>query len=87
VIEISYKSPSPDFYLHVAAEQVTPVLEETVLTIEPDLASVIDAYRLCEFATLGKDGTPIPWPAATIRRPDGTLLGAGSAGPRCAGTG
>ncbi len=45
-----------------------------MLTLDPDLAPVIDAYRLCEFATLGKDGTPIPWPAATIRQPDGTLL-------------
>ncbi|RPF43652.1 pyridoxamine 5'-phosphate oxidase [Streptomyces sp. Ag109_G2-6] len=35
---------------------------------------VLDAYRTCEFATLGKDGTPAAWPTAVKRRPDGTLL-------------
>ncbi|MFF4113088.1 pyridoxamine 5'-phosphate oxidase family protein [Streptomyces sp. NPDC001714] len=35
---------------------------------------VLDAYRTCEFATLGRDGTPLAWPTAVLRRPDGTLL-------------
>ncbi|MFJ7076884.1 pyridoxamine 5'-phosphate oxidase family protein [Streptomyces sp. NPDC098781] len=35
---------------------------------------VLDAYRTCEFVTLGKDGTPLVWPTAVWRRPDGTLL-------------
>ncbi|MFJ9561297.1 pyridoxamine 5'-phosphate oxidase family protein [Streptomyces fuscichromogenes] len=35
---------------------------------------VLDAYRTCEFATLGRDGTPLAWPTAVRRRPDGTLL-------------
>ncbi|MEU6275703.1 pyridoxamine 5'-phosphate oxidase family protein [Streptomyces populi] len=35
---------------------------------------VLDAYRTCEFATLGRDGTPLAWPTAARRRPDGTLL-------------
>ncbi|WP_416982495.1 pyridoxamine 5'-phosphate oxidase family protein [Streptomyces sp. T028] len=35
---------------------------------------VLDAYRTCEFVTLGKDGTPLVWPTAVRRRPDGTLL-------------
>ncbi|MEU2422140.1 pyridoxamine 5'-phosphate oxidase family protein [Streptomyces sp. NPDC007851] len=34
----------------------------------------LDAYRTCEFATLGRDGTPLVWPTAVRRRPDGTLL-------------
>jgi len=36
--------------------------------------NVLDAYRTCEFATLGKDGTPLAWPTAVARREDGTLL-------------
>ncbi|MFD4505884.1 pyridoxamine 5'-phosphate oxidase family protein [Streptomyces sp. NPDC058457] len=35
---------------------------------------VLDAYRTCEFVTLGRDGTPLAWPTAVRRRPDGTLL-------------
>ncbi|MFE6822038.1 pyridoxamine 5'-phosphate oxidase family protein [Streptomyces sp. NPDC057690] len=35
---------------------------------------VLDAYRTCEFVTLGRDGTPMPWPTAVRRREDGTLL-------------
>ncbi|MEV6766007.1 pyridoxamine 5'-phosphate oxidase family protein [Streptomyces sp. NPDC051105] len=35
---------------------------------------VLDAYRTCEFVTLGRDGTPLAWPTAVWRRPDGTLL-------------
>ncbi|MFF3501880.1 pyridoxamine 5'-phosphate oxidase family protein [Streptomyces sp. NPDC003247] len=35
---------------------------------------VLDAYRTCEFVTLGRDGTPLAWPAAVSRRADGTLL-------------
>lgn len=35
---------------------------------------VLDAYRTCEFVTLGRDGTPLVWPTAVLRRPDGTLL-------------
>ncbi|MFD0268581.1 pyridoxamine 5'-phosphate oxidase family protein [Streptomyces sp. NPDC127106] len=35
---------------------------------------VLDAYRTCEFVTLGRDGTPVAWPTAVARRDDGTLL-------------
>ncbi|GHB56657.1 hypothetical protein GCM10010347_28450 [Streptomyces cirratus] len=35
---------------------------------------VLDAYRTCEFATLGRDGAPLAWPTAVSRRQDGTLL-------------
>jgi hypothetical protein len=42
--------------------------------IDPDLAGVLDAYLTCEFATLGRDGTPLTWPTAVLPRPDGTLL-------------
>ncbi|MEU5311600.1 pyridoxamine 5'-phosphate oxidase family protein [Streptomyces sp. NPDC021562] len=44
----------------------------TVLDSAP--LDVLDAYRTCEFATLGRDGTPLAWPTAVWRRPDGTLL-------------
>ncbi|MET8751732.1 pyridoxamine 5'-phosphate oxidase family protein [Streptomyces sp. NPDC004667] len=44
----------------------------TVLDSAPH--DVLDAYRTCEFVTLGKDGTPLAWPTAVGRRDDGTLL-------------
>jgi hypothetical protein len=44
----------------------------TVLDSVP--LDVLDAYRTCEFVTLGRDGAPVAWPAAVRRRPDGTLL-------------
>jgi Pyridoxamine 5'-phosphate oxidase len=45
-----------------------------MLSIDPALADVLDAYLTCEFATLGRDGTPLTWPTAVLPRPDGTLL-------------
>ncbi|MFI7499941.1 pyridoxamine 5'-phosphate oxidase family protein [Streptomyces sp. NPDC049687] len=42
--------------------------------LDPAPHDVLDAYRTCEFVTLGKDGTPLVWPTAAWRRPDGTLL-------------
>ncbi|RPE46501.1 pyridoxamine 5'-phosphate oxidase [Streptomyces sp. Ag109_O5-1] len=44
----------------------------TVLDSAP--LDVLDAYRTCEFVTLGRDGSPVAWPTAVRRRPDGTLL-------------
>ncbi|WP_369779841.1 pyridoxamine 5'-phosphate oxidase family protein [Streptomyces sp. R33] len=44
----------------------------TVLGSAPH--DVLDAYRTCEFVTLGKNGTPLAWPTAVARREDGTLL-------------
>ncbi|MER6789356.1 pyridoxamine 5'-phosphate oxidase [Streptomyces sp. NPDC000658] len=35
---------------------------------------ILDAYRTCEFVTLGRNGAPVVWPAAVRRRADGTLL-------------
>lgn len=35
---------------------------------------VLDAYRTCEFVTLGRDGTPSAWPTAVRRQENGTLL-------------
>ncbi|WP_084729764.1 pyridoxamine 5'-phosphate oxidase family protein [Streptacidiphilus neutrinimicus] len=43
-------------------------------SLSADVLDVLDAYRTCEFATLGRDGTPIAWPTAARRREDGTLL-------------
>ncbi|MFD9128414.1 pyridoxamine 5'-phosphate oxidase family protein [Kitasatospora sp. NPDC059571] len=42
--------------------------------IDPTLAETVAAYRTCEFATLGKDGSPVAWPTAAWLREDGTLL-------------
>jgi hypothetical protein len=36
--------------------------------------ATLDAYRTCEFATLGRDGTPMTWPVSPWRQADGTLL-------------
>ncbi|GGJ28385.1 pyridoxamine 5'-phosphate oxidase family protein [Streptomyces brasiliensis] len=44
----------------------------TVLDSAP--LDVLDAYRTCEFVTLGRDGTPIAWPTAVWRREDGKLV-------------
>lgn len=38
------------------------------------LPGTIDAYRTCEFATMGKDGTPMAWPASGIRTAGGGFL-------------
>ncbi|MFJ9942755.1 pyridoxamine 5'-phosphate oxidase family protein [Streptomyces erythrochromogenes] len=41
----------------------------------PDAApEALDAYRTCEFVTLGRSGNPLAWPTAVARRGDGTLL-------------
>jgi pyridoxamine 5'-phosphate oxidase-like protein len=41
----------------------------------PDVAAVISRYRTCEFATVGRSGTPIAWPAVTLyRHDDGTFV-------------
>ncbi|MCS0600396.1 pyridoxamine 5'-phosphate oxidase [Streptomyces sp. LP11] len=42
--------------------------------IDAALGATIDAYRTCEFTTLGTAGTPLTWPTAAWRRPDGTFL-------------
>ncbi|MFF4058333.1 pyridoxamine 5'-phosphate oxidase family protein [Streptomyces sp. NPDC001668] len=44
----------------------------TVLDSAP--LDVLDAYRTCEFVTLGRDGTPLAWPTAVRRRENGTLV-------------
>jgi Pyridoxamine 5'-phosphate oxidase len=41
---------------------------------------LLDAYRTCEFATLGRDGTPLTWPVSPWRQADGTLLVTASVG-------
>ncbi|KUN28133.1 pyridoxamine 5'-phosphate oxidase [Streptomyces antibioticus] len=42
----------------------------TVLDSAP--TAVLDAYRTCEFVTLGRDGTPLAWPTAVRRGEGGT---------------
>jgi len=38
------------------------------------LTEAVGAYRTCEFATIGKDGTPTAWPTSGIACPDGSFL-------------
>jgi hypothetical protein len=45
-----------------------------VISLDPRLGDIVDAYRTCEFVTLGRDGSPLAWPTAVGRRDDGTLL-------------
>jgi Pyridoxamine 5''-phosphate oxidase. len=45
-----------------------------VISLAPTIAETVDAYRTCEFVTLGRDGAPLVWPTAAFRRDDGTLL-------------
>lgn len=45
-----------------------------MISLDSDTAALLDAYRTCEFATLGRDGTPMAWPTAAHRQADGTLL-------------
>ncbi|GAB6902005.1 hypothetical protein JCM9957A_50950 [Kineosporia succinea] len=45
-----------------------------MISIDSDVAQTLDAYRVCEFATLARDGTPITWPTATRLQADGTFL-------------
>ncbi|WKE68505.1 pyridoxamine 5'-phosphate oxidase family protein [Streptomyces sp. WP-1] len=42
--------------------------------IDAALGAAIDAYRTCEFTTLGSGGRPLTWPTAASRNPDGTFL-------------
>lgn len=50
-----------------------PLGIDAVISFDPETARTLGAYRVCEFATLGRDGTVLPWPAATLLRPDGTF--------------
>lgn len=43
---------------------------DLLASLPPPVASVIREYRVCEFSTLAKDGTPITWPLATLYLPD-----------------
>ncbi|MEU8789809.1 pyridoxamine 5'-phosphate oxidase family protein [Streptomyces sp. NPDC048643] len=45
-----------------------------MISLPSTVAETVDAYRTCEFVTLGRDGTPLVWPTAAYRRDDGTLL-------------
>ncbi|MEU4242817.1 pyridoxamine 5'-phosphate oxidase family protein [Actinoplanes sp. NPDC026619] len=51
-------------------------MPESLGALEPGSAldATINAYRTCELATIGKDGTPMAWPTSGISRPDGTFL-------------
>jgi hypothetical protein len=47
---------------------------ETAAALDGDLASIVDAFRTCELATVTRSGTPIAWPTVNLLRPDGTFL-------------
>jgi len=36
------------------------------MPLSADVLSIIDGYRTCEFATIGRDGVPIAWPACAL---------------------
>jgi hypothetical protein len=44
------------------------------LALDPDVITVVDGYRTCEFATLSRTGVPIAWPTSPLRKPDGSFL-------------
>ncbi|MCW8383880.1 pyridoxamine 5'-phosphate oxidase family protein [Streptomyces justiciae] len=44
------------------------------MLLDAAVAETVDAYRTCEFVTLARDGTPVAWPTAALRRDDGTFL-------------
>ena len=44
------------------------------LLASSDLVATLEAYRTCELATLGSDGTPMAWPTSGIVCGDGTFL-------------
>lgn len=46
----------------------------TSALLSTDVATALAAYRTCEFATVSRSGTPIPWPITTLPRPDGSFL-------------
>jgi nitroimidazol reductase NimA-like FMN-containing flavoprotein (pyridoxamine 5'-phosphate oxidase superfamily) len=39
-------------------------------TLPSEVVAVIREFRVCEFSTMGKDGTPVTWPVATLYRPE-----------------
>lgn len=41
---------------------------------DSDVLAVLDGYRTCEFATIGRSGVPIAWPTSPLYRPDEGLL-------------
>jgi hypothetical protein len=41
---------------------------------DPDVLAVLDGYRTCEFATVGRSGVPIAWPTSPLYRPGEGLL-------------
>ena len=48
--------------------------EPEPLLAASDLVTTLEAYRTCEFATIGRDGTPMAWPTSGIACGDGTFL-------------
>lgn len=71
---MSPSSASESLHTH-ETDVVHPDVQSSARTILDSAPhEVLDAYRTCEFVTLGKDGTPLVWPTAVARRDDGTLL-------------
>jgi hypothetical protein len=42
--------------------------------IGPEIAHLLERYRTCELATVGRDGVPIAWPTIARLEPSGALL-------------
>lgn len=39
-------------------------------TLPPEVEAVIREFRVCEFSTMAKDGTPLTWPLAALYQPE-----------------
>ncbi len=41
-----------------------------IIHIPPEVETVLREFRVCEFTTLSRDGTPTSWPTAALYEPD-----------------
>lgn len=41
---------------------------------DTELATTLDAYRTCEFSTIGRNGRPVAWPTSGLALDDGRFL-------------
>jgi hypothetical protein len=42
----------------------------TSITLSPEVLAVFREFRTCEFATIGRDGTPVAWPTSARYLPE-----------------
>lgn len=44
------------------------------MQIPREVEQVLERFLCCEFATVGRDGTPVAWPVVALHRPPGLVL-------------